>query len=704
MTIRESVARLFGGRVRQPVAKAAYSAAEFDRIFDLHLGSNVLADYGSVGDPYQTNGVVYAAIRKKAVNIAGVEWQILNSADEPTFNTQITRLFDNPYPGVSKYEFWEAIVSSLELYGKAYVVYSDYLRGLPLGMWVANAGHMKIERGSNGMPEAFVYGNGSTRQTFAPQDVMFLHYWHPSDQWDGLAPITAARLDVLQMFHANQYNVNFFRQGGLLKGFFKSTAPRALTPEQEKELERSIQQRGGGPGGAHRVPVFSGVEYVPVGIPQKDMEFLAGMNHNMDYILMVLGVPKAILGFTDGFNYANMREIRKDFWNKSLVPIMHLIEAGFESQFFNRFRIDAKGAFNIKGIAELQEDLAMQAVTAKAFYDMGVPFAVINERLGLDFPEFEPEDRTPPQLLPYTLPAEDRRRDEDSDDDGVEQMPSAKDIAKELRAQEKAARLERRRARERALPYSLDMQRKEWAASAKRMKAREDTLVPRVRAFFSSAHGDVLSYLKENPAKGLTAKKDVVDPEWLKAFVAFLSSLEWGKALLKEVEPEIVATFMSGAMRTYWGIGVNFNMPPERALAFVGQRGLKLRDATDEVVRALTEGIKDGMAPADVAKHVQSVFDNCSKIRSKLIARTETTNAYNGGRITGMRELGIKRKRWVNSGDDNVRDSHRIYNEEAIAGIDEPFRLANGVKVMYPGDGPASEACNCRCTLVSVIE
>jgi len=685
MGIREWIQRQLPQRV--VYVEKAYSVNDFRRDVEEGVGRDVLAGYGNVGDPFQTNAVVYSAVHKKAVNIAGVEWQILNGDTPVTAETPVTRLFANPYPGVSQQEFWESIVSNLELHGKAYVIWADYMKGVPFMMWVADSAFMKEELDKdNRTVKSYTYGEGAQKRTIAPEHVMKLHYWK------GLAPITAARLDILQQFHANQYNVNFFKQGALLKGFFKSTAPRPLTPAQESELQRSLEQKGGsGNRTAHTIPVYSGVEYVPVGVSQKDMEFLLLQGYSRDQILMVLQVPKAILGFTDGFNYANMKEIRRDFWNKSLIPIMHLIEQAFEAQFFERFKVPFKGRFNIKGIQELQEDLGEQAVTAKIFYDMGIPFAVINERLGLDFPEFEPEDRTPPALR---LP-----QDDEEDEDEKPPPPDAKAIATEVRKQMVAEKLEGRRRRERALPMDKELRRAEWLQTEKRMKTREDIMVPKIRGFFSTAREQVFAYLKEHPAKAVA--KATIDAEWIKRFHDHLMSLGWGDGLFKALESEELATYLAGARRTYWGLGVRFDLPPVRAQAFIHTRGLKLWDATNEVLETITDAMQAGMPADKIGQEIQRVFDGVSANRAKLIARTETTNAYNGGRVEGMKVLGITKKQWINSEDSTVRDSHRI---ESIVEVDQPFTLANGERVMYPGDGPAAEACNCRCTVGSVIE
>jgi len=59
---------------------------------------------------------------------------------------------------------------------------------------------------------------------------------------------------------------------------------------------------------------------------------------------------------------------------------------------------------------------------------------------------------------------------------------------------------------------------------------------------------------------------------------------------------------------------------------------------------------------------------------------------------------GYRRKKWVTSGDELVRDSHRACERQGAIPIDQPF--ANGL--MFPRDpnGEASELNGCRCYLI----
>jgi SPP1 gp7 family putative phage head morphogenesis protein len=121
----------------------------------------------------------------------------------------------------------------------------------------------------------------------------------------------------------------------------------------------------------------------------------------------------------------------------------------------------------------------------------------------------------------------------------------------------------------------------------------------------------------------------------------------------------------------------------------------------EDLRKTLRAGLNEGEGTEALAKRLSKKFTEFQRSRSRRIAQTESTGAYNGGRVAGMKELGIERKRWINTGDSKVRDSHRITQ---TVKTDENFTLANGVTIDMPGgNGPASEVVNCRCSVVSVL-
>lgn len=98
--------------------------------------------------------------------------------------------------------------------------------------------------------------------------------------------------------------------------------------------------------------------------------------------------------------------------------------------------------------------------------------------------------------------------------------------------------------------------------------------------------------------------------------------------------------------------------------------------------------------------------DRMPPYRRELIARTETTRLQAAGSRALYKSWDIEKKEWLATPDDRTRPSHKTANGQ-IRDMDEPFKVG-GFKMQQPGDmtlgAPISEAGNCRCTILPIIE
>lgn len=123
-----------------------------------------------------------------------------------------------------------------------------------------------------------------------------------------------------------------------------------------------------------------------------------------------------------------------------------------------------------------------------------------------------------------------------------------------------------------------------------------------------------------------------------------------------------------------------------------------------EVIR---KGIVDGQSGSQLRRNVRDALGDLSSVRSKAIARTETTGALNAGHESAYKYLGsrgmIKGKTWSAIGDKRTRWSHKQMDGQTVP-YDRPFNVFGSLG-MYPGDYrlPAEERVNCRCTTYSAF-
>jgi SPP1 gp7 family putative phage head morphogenesis protein len=149
-----------------------------------------------------------------------------------------------------------------------------------------------------------------------------------------------------------------------------------------------------------------------------------------------------------------------------------------------------------------------------------------------------------------------------------------------------------------------------------------------------------------------------------------------------------------------------FRQPPQEVQQFLANRENRISGASKEVfdrIKAeLQEGIDAGESMAKLTDRVKGAFNDVSRSQAQRIASTETSAAYGTARQSAMRQAGIQKREWLTSGNDNVREAHKIAEGQQV-GIDEPFSVG-GEHLLYPGDpsGSPDNVINCHCVAVAV--
>lgn len=135
----------------------------------------------------------------------------------------------------------------------------------------------------------------------------------------------------------------------------------------------------------------------------------------------------------------------------------------------------------------------------------------------------------------------------------------------------------------------------------------------------------------------------------------------------------------------------------------------ELRDRRfDGIVR---RAIKDGkpLSQVDIDRITTRYSERMIKHRAEVIARTESITALRAGRDEGIRQaieqgaINPERlvRRWSATLDSRTRPDHMAMDGVEVEGMDTPFILPDGSRMMYPGDtslgASASQTIQCRC-------
>ena len=182
-----------------------------------------------------------------------------------------------------------------------------------------------------------------------------------------------------------------------------------------------------------------------------------------------------------------------------------------------------------------------------------------------------------------------------------------------------------------------------------------------------------------------------IDGEW--DAIADDTASEFTKALVKLSGSALVAG--AKVLSDDLGIALRFDLKNPRAEAFMRAHGAdlvtKINETTREDLKALlSEAIDNGWSYTQTAKAIRDEFEGFSKERAKLVAITESANAYEGGQrqmASALQDAGLEmEKSWI--AEDTACDDCAANADQGWIPEDEDFQGGT--------DGPTQHPA-CRC-------
>ena len=192
----------------------------------------------SYGEYYPRSPAVYAAIRirqdavvraplkvhrrpivRQATGVSGLNGTgRLDHAGGPQrrdglagAEVRVQRLLDAPNPFWTRGDLWRATETYLGLWGSAYWGLERDDRGEVFEIWPLRSDRMRVVPDPDRYIKGFVYvGQGRQLVPYLPDDIVWLHYFNPLDEYSGMSPIAPLRLSAdmgLDALRANRNSV-----------------------------------------------------------------------------------------------------------------------------------------------------------------------------------------------------------------------------------------------------------------------------------------------------------------------------------------------------------------------------------------------------------------------------------------------------------------------------------------------------------------
>lgn len=405
----------FLGQIRDGMLSLTEKAQAFISVVPSFVG------FISPGEPIFTNWnaktalkkamtashVIAACARFRAYELAQVPWIVQEKTATGKWTKVIDhpleRLIEFPNPKQTRFQVMARAIMNMDLAGNALLnktrIDTSGLKELAktrrtgkatVELWPVQTDTIKPVPDPKKFIASYKYdpGGGIEPEFLPPEDVVHLMHPDPDYPYWGLSLMQSAGklvdTHISAIKHQHGSLANRLVKDGILS--FK----RYLTKKQYEDTRARFAEQNLGRD-ASRGPIILGedVSYTPFTMTPAEFDYINSLRQVEEGIMMIFGCPPPLLQQLTNATYANVGEARLIFWLETGIPFLELIREDLNLSLMpefgdlQKFRLmyDLSKVWSLRGI------LDKLATTGQKFFQMGVPFDDINERMDYGFQE-----------------------------------------------------------------------------------------------------------------------------------------------------------------------------------------------------------------------------------------------------------------------------------------------------------------------------
>lgn len=332
--------------------------------FDLmHFGSFLDSNDLHSSSAYKSNVIVYRSVNLIAQAASHVPWIVLerkNGKSTTICNHPIYKLLTRPNPRLAGVDFFVEVISSLLLFGNAYILGSGNSKTPPTSLYLLGANNVEIVV-SNGKPVAYKYRIGEKEVSYPinsfneMSQILHLKTYNPRDQLYGLSPLEAAAIPIETHHMASKWNNSLLKNGARPSGaLVMKDSAGYLSDEQFERLKGQLNEKYTGASNSGKPLLLEGgLDWKEMSISPKDMDFIESKNSAAREIALAFGVPPQLLGINGDNTYSNMQEARLALWEETVIPLLDKISDALTHWFSCWFHEDIIISFDRDSISAL---------------------------------------------------------------------------------------------------------------------------------------------------------------------------------------------------------------------------------------------------------------------------------------------------------------------------------------------------------------
>lgn len=323
--------KLFSFRRAAPPEAKASRTQSLVALLGGHRPQWTPRDYGALArEGYQRNAVAHRCVRLVAEAVGQVSFTLTEGGREIDAHPLI-ELMAQPNPRLSGTGLMEALAAHLMIAGNAYVE-AVALDGVPRELHVLRPDRMRVVPGADGWAQAYDYAAGGRSVRFTQEGavppILHIALFNPLDDYYGAPPLEAAQVALDLHNAAGAWNKALLDNAARPSGALVYGGAGNLSDEQFERLKEELEANFAGSANAGRPLLLEGgLDWRPLSLTPKDMDFLEAKNAAAREIALAFGVPPMMLGIPGDATYSNYAEASRVLWRQTVLPLARRLAA-----------------------------------------------------------------------------------------------------------------------------------------------------------------------------------------------------------------------------------------------------------------------------------------------------------------------------------------------------------------------------------------
>lgn len=637
------------------------------------------------------------------------------------------------------YDFWEQTIGYLSLTGEVPWIIKRTPSGIPSQLYPFNPEYLKIIPKNDFQIDSYVFAGAGKELTLDGDDIFFIKYFNPSNAIRGLSPIAAAANDVTLDLNAVTANKASFSKGAQPSGLI-STDEEMDDPTWERTRSYLKEQYSGSDNFGKIMFLTNGLKWQQMAMSNRDLQYMDQRKWSKKTVGMVFGVPDILLmDFADASVLANADIQYKLLW-ETLEPVTiklsQIITEHLLPQLTNRS--ESRFRFDLSGVSALQPDLNKLAER----FEKGIRIAAASPNdyrqhiLKLDR---DPDPAMDQKYIEMGLvplgsnPAMDQKNGDELSSAMLKTRVKLEQLKESLSQLQGTDPVDKIVENSRMLQegYTLTQHGMFKSAVASIIAQVINKVEPKfskvLEAKFKQQSDEILENLNANkgialekwceisglkitqhktkikysPPEDYNFKGSVVGGCKFTVDGVQFDYENWVKEFEEAGEPYIAESLLIAGAALSESIGETFNATDRVTTSYIENRSHQYAEMVNtttasQLNKLIAEGIEQGLTIEQMASKLESYFNNNNRMRAQRIARTESVNGCNAGRIHAMKQSKrIDEHMWITQRDKSVRESH-IMMDGTVVKVGESFPGNDGFESAWPSSP------NERCSTIPV--